>query len=253
MGVPEAVQAGLWGALAGGALLIGAAVAWFVRVPPLLVSAVMAFGSGVLISAVAFELVAEAAEVGGLAATAGGFAAGAVAYTAANAALARQGARHRKRSGGQQPSQGEGGGSGAAIAVGALLDGVPESAVIGVSLLGGGGVSAATVAAIFVSNLPEGLSSATGMRRAGRSARYVFGIWGGIALASGAAAVAGNLGGQALGATGTAVVTAVAAGAVLAMLTDTMIPEAVEGTRTGTGLVAGAGFLTAFALSRLGG
>jgi ZIP family zinc transporter len=253
VGVPEAVQAGLWGALAGGALLIGAAVAWFVRVPPLLVSAVMAFGSGVLISAVAFELVAEAAEVGGLAATAGGFAAGAVAYTAANAALARQGARHRKRSGGQQPSQGEGGGSGAAIAVGALLDGVPESAVIGVSLLGGGGVSAATVAAIFVSNLPEGLSSATGMRRAGRSARYVFGIWGGIALASGAAAVAGNLGGQALGATGTAVVTAVAAGAVLAMLTDTMIPEAVEGTRTGTGLVAGAGFLTAFALSRLGG
>ncbi len=253
MGVPEAVQAGLWGALAGGALLIGAAVAWFVRVPPLLVSAVMAFGSGVLISAVAFELVAEAAEVGGLAATAGGFAAGAVAYTAANAALARQGARHRKRSGGQQPSQGEGGGSGAAIAVGALLDGVPESAVIGVSLLGDGGVSAATVAAIFVSNLPEGLSSATGMRRAGRSARYVFGIWGGIALASGAAAVAGNLGGQALGATGTAVVTAVAAGAVLAMLTDTMIPEAVEGTRTGTGLVAGAGFLTAFALSRLGG
>ncbi len=253
MGVPEAVQAGLWGALAGGALLIGAAVAWFVRVPPLLVSAVMAFGSGVLISAVAFELVAEAAEVGGLAATAGGFAAGAVAYTAANAALARQGARHRKRSGGQQPSQGEGGGSGTAIAVGALLDGVPESAVIGVSLLGGGGVSAATVAAIFVSNLPEGLSSATGMRRAGRSARYVFGIWGGIALASGAAAVAGNLGGQALGATGTAVVTAVAAGAVLAMLTDTMIPEAVEGTRTGTGLVAGAGFLTAFALSRLGG
>ncbi len=253
MGVPEAVQAGLWGALAGGALLIGAAVAWFVRVPPLLVSAVMAFGSGVLISAVAFELVAEAAEVGGLAATAGGFAAGAVAYTAANAALARQGARHRKRSGGQQPSQGEGGGSGTAIAVGALLDGVPESAVIGVSLLGGGGVSAATVAAIFVSNLPEGLSSATGMRRAGRSARYVFGIWGGIALASGAAAVAGNLGGQALGATGTAVVTAVAAGAVLAMLTDTMIPEAVEGTRKGTGLVAGAGFLTAFALSRLGG
>jgi ZIP family zinc transporter len=253
VGVPEAVQAGLWGALAGGALLIGAAVAWFVRVPPLLVSAVMAFGSGVLISAVAFELVAEAAEVGGLAATAGGFAAGAVAYTAANAALARQGARHRKRSGGQQPSQGEGGGSGTAIAVGALLDGVPESAVIGVSLLGGGGVSAATVAAIFVSNLPEGLSSATGMRRAGRSARYVFGIWGGIALASGAAAVAGNLGGQALGATGTAVVTAVAAGAVLAMLTDTMIPEAVEGTRTGTGLVAGAGFLTAFALSRLGG
>ena len=253
MDIPEAVQAGLWGALAGGALLVGAAVAWFLRVPPLLVSAVMAFGSGVLISAVAFDLVEEAYDGGGLVPTVAGFAAGAVVYTAANAALARRGARHRKRSGDQQPSESQDGGSGAAIAVGALLDGVPESAVIGVSLLGGGGVGVATVVAIFISNLPEGLSSAVGMKQAGRSARYVFGIWGGIALASGLAAVGGYLGGAALGATGVAVVTAVAAGAILAMLTDTMIPEAVEGTRTGTGLIAGAGFLTAFAIGRLGG
>ena len=87
----------------------------------------------------------------------------------------------------------------------------------------------------------------------GRSARYVFGVWGGIALASGVAALAGYLGGAALGATGTAVVTALAAGAVLAMLTDTMIPEAVEGTGDATGLIAGAGFLTAFAIGQLGG
>jgi ZIP family zinc transporter len=251
--VPEWVQAGLWGALAGGALLLGAAVAWFVRVPPRLVAAVMAFGSGVLISAVAFELVQEADEVGGLGPTAVGFAVGAVVYSAANAALARQGAKHRKRSGGHQPSEPAAGGSSAAIAVGALLDGVPESAVIGVSLLGGGGVGIATVAAIFISNLPEGLSSAVGMKRSGRSAGYVFGIWGGIALASGVSAVAGYLGGSALGDTGVAVLTALAAGAVLAMLTDTMIPEAVEGTRNETGLIAGAGFLTAFAIGRLGG
>ena len=129
---------------------------------------------------------------------------------------------------------------------GALLDGVPESAVIGVGLLGGGGVGIATVAAIFVSHLPEGLSSAAGMKRAGRGAGYVFGIWGGIAVVSGVAALAGYLGGSALGATGVAVVTAVAGGAILAMLTDTMIPEAVEGTRSGTGL-------TAFAIGHLGG
>lgn len=213
----------------------------------------MAFGSGVLISAVAFELVEEAYETGGLAATAAGFAAGALVCTAANAALARQGARHRKRSGGQQPSESEDSGSGAAIAVGALLDGIPESAVIGVSLLSGGGVGTTTVIAIFISNLPEGLSSAVGMRRAGRSAGYVFGIWGGIALASGLAAVAGYLGGSALGATGVAAMTALAAGAILTMLTDTMIPEAVEGSRNGTGLIAGAGFLTAFAIGQLGG
>lgn len=250
MAVPEALQAGLWGALAGGALLIGAALAWFVRVPPALVTAVMAFGSGVLISAVAFDLMQEAYDTGGFAATALGFAGGSVVYTAANVALARKGARYRKRSG--QPPQSGTGGGGAAIAVGALLDGIPESAVIGVSLLGGGGVGLATVGAIFISNLPEGLSSAVGMKRAGRTGRYVFGVWGGIALASGVAAVGGYLGGSALGATGVAAVTAVAGGAILAMLTDTMIPEAVEGSPNGTGLIAGAGFLAAFALGHLG-
>lgn len=251
--LPDVLQAGLWGALAGGALLLGAAVAWFVRVPPRLVAAVMAFGSGVLLSAVAFELVEEAYGGGGLAPTVLGFALGAVLYTAADAALARQGAKHRKRSGGQQPAEHEASGSGAALAVGALLDGIPESAVIGISLLGGGGVGIATVAAVFISNVPEGLSSAVGMKRAGRSAGYVFGVWGGIAAASGIAAVAGYLGGSALGDGGVAALTALAAGAILAMLTDTMIPEAVEGTRNGTGLIAGAGFLTAFALGRLGG
>lgn len=251
--IPEALQAGLWGALAGAALLIGAAVAWFVRVPPRLVTAIMAFGSGVLISAVAFDLVEDAYDQGGLPATMAGFAAGVLVYSAANAALARQGARHRKRSGGQQASESDDAGSGAAIAVGALLDGIPESAVIGVSLLGGGGGGLATVAAIFISNLPEGLSSAVGMKRAGRSAGYVFGVWGAIALASGLAALAGYLGGTALGVTGIAAMTAIAGGAILAMLTDTMIPEAVEGTRNGTGLIAGAGFLTAFALGHLGG
>lgn len=253
MEISEALRAGLWGALAGAALLVGAAVAWFVPVPPRLVAGIMAFGSGVLISAVAFELVQEAYDGGGLAATAVGFAVGAIVYSAANAALAARGARHRKRSGGQQPSESDDGGSGAAIAVGALLDGVPESAVIGVSLLGGGGVGVATVVAIFISNLPEGLSSAVGMKNAGRGAGYVFGIWGGIALASGVAALVGYLGGSALGATGVAAMTALAGGSILAMLTDTMIPEAVEGTRNGTGLIAGAGFLTAFALGQIGG
>ncbi len=251
--IPAVLQAGLWGAFAGAALLIGAAVAWFVHVPPRLVAAVMAFGSGVLISAVAFELVEKAYDGAGLVPTAIGFAAAAVVYSAANAALAQRGAKHRKRSSGLQESESENRGSGAAIAVGALLDGIPESAVIGVSLLGGGGVGIATVIAIFISNLPEGLSSAAGMKKSGRSARYVFGVWGGIALASGVAAVAGYLGGSALGATGVAVLTALAGGAILTMLIDTMIPEAVEGTRNDAGLIAGAGFLTAFAIGQLGG
>ena len=257
--LPVSVQAGLWGLLAGGALVLGAAVAWTVRVPQRVVAGVMAFGSGVLVSTVAFELVDEAYQLAGLTPTVLGFAVGAVIYTAADVVLARQGARHRKRSDGLQPSEDEDSGSGLAIAVGALLDGIPESAVIGVSLLGGGGVGVATVVAIFISNLPEGLSSAAGMKVSGRSARYVFGVWTAIAVLSGLAALLGYVGGQALGDTGVAALTALAAGAILAMLTDTMIPEAVSGeggkgggVQSGTGLLAGLGFLVAFAIGRLG-
>ena len=251
--MPGWLEAGGWGLLGGSALLLGAAVAWLVRVPPRVVAVVMAFGSGVLISALAFDLAAEAAEEGGLAATVAGFLGGAVVYVLANVALARYGARHRKRSGDQQPSEEEQGGSGAAIAVGALLDGIPESVVLGVGLLGGGGVSTAVIAAVFISNVPEGLSSAAGMKRAGRSAGYVFGVWGAIAVLSAAASALGYL---ALGGASpqtTAVITAVAAGAILTMIADTMIPEAFERTQLATGLVTSLGFLTAFAISRAGG
>jgi ZIP family zinc transporter len=250
--VPTWVEAGLWGLLGGGALVLGALVAWFVHVPRPMIAAVMAFGSGVLISAVAFDLMAEAADTGGLLPTAIGFVAGAATYLAANIALARRGARHRKRSGDEQPSENAQSGSGAAIAIGALLDGIPESVVLGLGLLGGGAVSAPVLAAVFISNVPEGLSSAAGMKRSGRSAGYVFGVWGGIALASGVAALVGylTLGGAPPAAV--AVITATAAGAILTMVADTMIPEAFERTHAWTGLITTLGFLVAFAIERAG-
>ena len=244
--------AGLWGTFAGGALLVGAILGYPLRVPGGLVAAIMAFGSGVLISALAFELVGEANERGGLAATATGFLAGASIYTLANLYLARRGARRRKRSD-DQPSEAQQTGSGLSIALGALLDGIPESMVIGLGLLDGGAVSGVMVAAIFLSNLPEGLASAVGMKRAGRSARYVLGVWGGIALASGLAAIAGNLLFAGSSPQIVAVTTALAAGAILAMLVDTMIPEAFERAHNAAGLITAVGFLVAFALSRIGG
>lgn len=250
------IEAGFWGLVAGSALLLGAAIAWFVPIPQRMVAAVMAMGSGVLISAVAFELMDEAFKAGGFAATAAGFVGGAAIFTAVNMALTRAGGGHRKRSGHHpvQRQQGASEGSGLAIAAGALLDGVPESVVIGASLLGGGGgVSAATVAAVFLSNLPEGLSSAAGMRKAGRGPAYVFGVWGAIALASGAAAWFGAVVLDGAGGGTIAAVTAVAAGAILAMLVDTMIPEAFADTHEYAGLITVAGFLAAFALSKLGG
>ena len=249
------IEAGFWGFVGGSALILGAAIAWFVTLPQRLIAGIMAIGSGVLISAVAFDLMDEAFKRGGFDSTAIGFLGGALVYTIANIAISKKGARHRKRSGSNvdESQPGADSGGGLAIAVGALLDGIPESVVIGVSLLGGTGVSTVTVAAIFLSNVPEGLSSAAGMKKAGRSAEYVFGVWIGIALASGLAAMIGNVALANAGPDLIAAVTAVAAGAILAMLVDTMIPEATEATHDYSGLIAVVGFLLAFILTKSGG
>ena len=251
--MPLWLQAFLWGLVAGGALLVGSAIAWRWKVPPRAVSFVMAFGAGVLISALAFELVDEAQATGGLVPTALGFLVGAVTYVGANALLSRRGAQHRKRSGNQQPSEDSDSGSGNAIALGALLDGIPESVVLGLGLVAGGAVNPAVLVAIFISNVPEVLSSTAGMKNSHRSSRYVFGLWGGIALISGLAALAG----YALldGASGgtIAFITAIAAGAILAMVADTMIPEAFERQHMFTGLIAALGFLTAFVVHSVSG
>ena len=221
--------------------------------PRLVVASVMAFGAGVLISALAFDLVDEAEHRGGLTPTIVGLLAGSLTYVAANVVLARKGARHRTRSGDQQPSEAEQAGSGTAIAVGALLDGIPESVVLGLTLLGTGGkVGVAVLVAIFISNLPEGLASSAGMKRNGRSAGYVFGVWGGIAVASGLSGALGCLLLQGASVEVIAVITAIAAGAILAMVADTMIPEAFERTHLYVGLLATLGFIVAFAVSRAG-
>lgn len=247
------LQAWMWGTIAGAALVVGSALSWTWSIPAKVVSSIMAFGAGVLISALSFDLVEEAAKGGGLWPTAGGFLVGALVYVGANALLERRGAKHRKRSGGKQPSEQQQPGSGTAIAIGALLDGIPESVVLGLGLVSGGAVSPAMLAAVFISNVPEGLSSTAGMKKAGRSAGYVFGVWGGIALISGISALVGYAALQSASEGLVAFITAVAAGAILAMLADTMIPEAFEEHHLLTGLIAALGFLAAFTISSLGG
>jgi ZIP family zinc transporter len=210
----------------------------------------MAFGAGVLISALAFDLIDEAEATGGLTATLAGFLAGAATYVLANTIVAKRGARHRKRSEDQQPTEADQPGSGTAIAIGALLDGIPESVVLGLSLFGGKGIGVPILAAIFISNLPEGLSSAAGMKRAGRPFGYVLGVWGGITVASGVAGLLGCLLLQDAPPVWIAAITAIVAGAILTMVTDTMIPEAFERTHLYVGLIATLGFAIAFSLER---
>ncbi|MFD4420447.1 ZIP family metal transporter [Agromyces sp. NPDC058484] len=243
--MPDWMWAALAGLAAGGALLVGAAVAWFVRVPTRVVAGFLAFGSGVLVSALAYDLVLEAQDEGGFWPTVGGFAVGAVAYVVANELLDRHDQRNRRPSD-QDP------GTGGGIAIGALLDGIPESAVLGLSMVGGGGVNMPVLLAIVISNVPEGLSSTADLKRSGRSAGYVFLLWSGIALASVVSAVLGFVLLDTASGETTAFITAIAAGAILAMICDTMIPEAFRSAHAFTGLLATAGFLLSYALHVLG-
>ena len=244
------VQAGLWGLLAGSGLLIGAAVAvgFSARLSHRVIAATMGFGSGVLVAVLSVDLMEHAFTRGGPAAAIGGVLLGAAAFSGINWGLARYGAKHRNRCGAcvAQPSEAEHAGSGLAIAVGAVLDGVPEAMAIGLSLVGGGKVGLGLVAGFLLANIPQGLSSASGMIRAGRSTRYIVSVWTGIAATSGVAAGAGYL---LLGAAGPvlpAVTLAFAAGAVLAMLAEAMIPEAFEDAQPFIGVITVVGFLTAF-------
>ncbi|MET0779624.1 MAG: ZIP family zinc transporter [Candidatus Saccharimonadales bacterium] len=246
----SALLAGFWGLVAGSALLIGAVVGYFFKLPKRVSASIMAFGAGVLISALAFGLMDEAYGRGGFEPVTLGFLGGAVAYTLATWMLNRHGGRHRKRSA-NQPSEKQQSGSGMAIAVGALLDGIPESIVLGLSLVAGAHVSVVLLCAIFISNFPEGLSSALGMRLAGRTKRYVFGVWGGITLVSGISAWLGYAIFASAAPGSIALIEAIAAGAILAMIADTMIPEAFQEEHELVGLVTVLGFLAAFMLDHL--
>jgi ZIP family zinc transporter len=228
-------EAFFWGALGGSALLVGALVAYLTTPSPRLIGAVMALGSGLLIGSISFELIDEAIDHADIGLVGFFTLVGALVFTAGDWWLQRRGGGERKDAEGAQAE-----GAPLAIVLGSVLDGIPESFVLGLTVLQGS-VSVALLVGILLSNLPEGMSSSSGLRRAGWPRGKVVRMW---LLVVAASAVSAAIGYAALdpasGQSG-ARAQAFAAGALLAMLADTMLPEAydVEGTFTGALVVIG--------------
>jgi ZIP family zinc transporter len=236
-----------WGLFAGSSLILGGVLALALPIRERLLGLIMAFGAGVLISAVAYELVAEAYETSaGGGSLALGLAAGALTFFVGDLVIDRMGGESRKKMRGTA-----GAGSALAIVLGIVLDGIPESAVIGLGLLEGTGVSVAVIAAVFLSNLPEALAATSGLVAGGWKRGRILGLWVLVTLVSGLASLLGYAVFDSAGPGALAFVLAFAGGAILTMLADTMMPEAFEHGGKLVGLLTTLGFGLAFALTML--
>lgn len=236
-----------WGLFAGASLIIGGALTMVIKIPSRVLGLIMAFGAGVLVSALAFELVEEALTTSGrVRDTAAGLFAGSLVYWAGDTLLDKWGAQDRKSSAGKQA-----GGFGLAIVLGIVLDGIPESMVIGLSLITGGAIGVTVVVAVFLSNLPEAIAATTGLRQSGWSNGRITALWLLVTLVSGLAALAGYALFQDASPGSIAFVLAFAGGAILTMLADTMMPEAFTHGGRLVGLVTTLGFASAVAVDAL--
>jgi zinc transporter, ZIP family len=236
-----------WGTLAASSLVIGALVAIWLNISLRVIGLIMGFGAGVLISAVAFDLVEEAAsKASGQGGTAWGLFVGCGVFFGGDWLISRFGGGDRKDPTGDQQS-----GSALAIVLGSVLDGIPESMVIGLTIFSGGKVGAAYLAAVFISNLPEAISSTTGLVSGGWKKSRILWMWIGIAVVSGLASLAGYSLFQNSSPDTVAFVLAFAAGAILTMLADTMMPEAFEHGGKLVGVVTTLGFAVAYTIHTL--
>jgi ZIP family zinc transporter len=232
------LEAGLWGLLGQASLIVGAWLSLQFAIPRLWLGLITGFGAGTLVAAAAFELSVPAYQEAGGAVTGLWIAVGAITFYLADRAVAGRAPR------GEHASTG--------IALGALLDGVPESIAVAISLISGASVSIPIVVAVLLSNLPEGMASSPGFIRSGWSKRRVLELWLGIALAGGLAAavgyaVLGDASGSVLGA-----VQAFAAGTILTMLASVMMPTAYADAKEPVGLAFVFGFATLAFLTTLG-
>jgi len=230
-------NAALWGAISGSAVLLGALTALFLPVKQRIIGDIMAFGTGILIGAASYELLGDSIHNGGLKATVIGFTLGAVIFTIFNYFVSKKGADQRKRSTQKEK------GAGLAIFIGTVMDAIPESIMVGASLLEKQSVSWLLVAAIFLSNIPEGLSSTVGLKNSGYKKRKIFLLWISVLVISSFSAWGGYFFLSNAPEYLLAGIAAFAGGGIIAMVTSTMMPEAYEESGTVTGLIAALGLL----------
>jgi ZIP family zinc transporter len=254
--MPEAITGAVWafswGVVAASGALVGAVLGLTATLRHRAIAAFMSLGAGVLLSAASFKVASEALIPAGAALTTVGMIAGGATFSLANAALVK--ARDRKRCGEckSQPSEADVPGSGASIALGTALDALPEALVLGVTLRVGG-PDLALIAALALANVPEALAGTAGMRLASRSSAYVLGLWGGATLGTALTTALAFQFVSDLDALTTAVLKAYGAGALIAMASETMIPEAFHNGPRYSGVFAAAGFAALILLGAVAG
>lgn len=237
-------NAAMWGGISGSAVLIGALVAMLLPIQKKIIGYIMAFGTGVLIGAAAYELLGESLNSGGVLSTSIGFIAGAVTFTFFNYMVSRKGAAERKRSEQNVATSG-----GIAIFIGTIMDAIPESIMIGASLLEGHSVSFLLVIAIFISNIPEGLSSTAGMKDNGYSKLKILILWIAVLAISTFASWSGYFFLDGASEAVMASIAAFAGGGIIAMVASTMMPEAYDDSGSTTGLITSLGLLVSLLLN----
>ncbi|KMJ59621.1 membrane protein [Bacillus sp. LL01] len=238
------VEALFWGAVAGGALLLGALVGLFVPIPRKITGFIMAFGTGVLIGAASFELLGKIEERAGYSYAIFGFLIGSAMFTSLELIISKKGGKERKLS--KEKSEGH---SGMAIFIGSIMDSIPESVIIGVSLIKANKVSWVIVLAIFISNIPEALSSSVGLRKDGYSRKKIMFLWTIVFILTTLSSFFGFIVFKELNELYMYLVSGLAAGGIIAMVASTMMPEAFEEGGPIVGLLSALGLLCSYVLS----
>lgn len=241
------LQIVLYGLVSGFSLLFGAFIGFGFDLKQKTIAAFMAFGSGVLICALTFGLMEEAFGHGGFDAVILGFLAGGLVFILGDYLIHRRGGRrHKRKTIFENPGQS----NGTAIFMGTILDGIPETIALGIALFNGQGRGLLLLVAIVLSNFPEGISSITGLRKEGFSKIRIYLMWTIVALILAVIAVLSFIFLHDINPNTIGIIEAFAAGAILAMLADTMMPEAFEEGGFSIAILTVLGFLVAFILSR---